>query len=148
MVHALLMAAAFSLHRPSEVHAVEASAASALFTAVNAERRREGVAPLVLDPQLSQAALEHVEDMSHHNYFAHVSPTGVSPFDRLRRLGCEFSYAAENIAWAGDEAQADRALFKSAPHRTNTLNPKYSRVGVAVMYAADGRLLFVEDFAG
>ena len=147
MVHALLLAAAFSLHSPGDAQIVEARAATALFAAVNAERRRDGLAPLVLDPQLGRAALEHVEDMSRNNYFAHVSPAGITPADRLRQCGVEFSFAAENIAWAGDEVQADRALFRSAPHRTNTLNPKYSRVGIAVMHAADGRLLFVEDFA-
>lgn len=148
MVHALLLAAAVSLHRPSSVHAAESAAASALFAAINAERRRDGVPPLVLDSQLNDVALEHVEDMAHNNYFAHVSPSGVSPFDRMRGHGCQFSYAGENIALAGDEVQADKALFKSAPHRTNTLNPKYARVGIAVMYAPDGRMLFVEDFAG
>ncbi len=148
MVHALLLAAAVSLHRPSGVHAAESAAASSLFAAVNAERRRDGVPPLVLDSQLSAVALERVEDMARNNYFAHISPSGISPFDRMRVHGCQFSYAGENIALAGDEVQADKALFKSVPHRTNTLSPKYDRVGIAVMYAADGRMLFVEDFAG
>ncbi len=148
MVHALLLAAAVSLQRPAGVHAVESRAALALFTALNAERRRDGVPALVLDTQLSEAALEHVADMARNNYFDHTSPSGISPFDRMRRYGCDFSYAGENIALAGDEAQADHALFKSAPHRENTLNPKFTRVGIAVMRAADGRMLFVEDFDG
>lgn len=148
MVLALLLAAAMSLQHPADIHVSEARAASALFAAINDERSRDGDQPLVLDSLLSAAALEHVQDMARNNYFAHVSPSGVSPFDRMRRYGCEFSFAGENIALAGDEAQADRALFKSAPHRKNTLNPRFSRVGIAVMYAADGRMLFVEDFAG
>lgn len=146
-MHALLLAAAILL-RPPEAHAAEARAASALFVAINAERREDGVPPLVLDPRLSEAALDHVADMARKNYFEHTSPDGVSPYDRMRAYGCEFTVAGENIALAGDEIQADRALFKSAPHRMNTLNPKFTRVGIAVMYASDGRMLFVEDFAG
>lgn len=142
------MLAAALLHSPVDSRVAETQAATSLFAALNAERRRDGDAPLVLDYQLSEAALEHVEDMARNHYFAHESPSGVSPFDRMRRFGCEFSYAGENIALAGDEVQADRALFKSAPHRENTLNPRFRRVGIAVMYAADGRMLFVEDFAG
>lgn len=148
MVHVLVAAAALSVHRQAGARAVEARAATALYAAVNRERVRDGEDPLRLDPLLGQAALEHVEDMARRHYFDHVSPTGVSPFDRMRELGCEFSYAGENIALAGDEAQADNALFKSAPHRANTLNAHYTRVGIAVMDDADGRLLFVEDFAG
>ncbi|HKU69177.1 MAG TPA: CAP domain-containing protein [Candidatus Baltobacteraceae bacterium] len=148
MLHALLLATALSAQRPADVHASEARAASALLRTLNAERRREGDAPLALDPQLGAAALEHVADMARRQYFEHTSPSGVTPFERMRRYGCEFTYAAENIALAGDAAQADSALFKSAPHRMNTLNPRFTRVGIAVTYAADGRMLFVEDFAG
>jgi uncharacterized protein YkwD len=146
-VHALLLAAAVLLHS-ADTHATEARAASELFAAINGERRVDGVPPLVLDPLLSDAALDHVADMARKKYFEHTSPDGISPFDRMRSYGCEFTFAGENIALAGDEIQADRALFKSAPHRMNTLNPKFTRVGIAVMYASDGRMLFVEDFAG
>lgn len=146
-MHVLLLAAAVLLHSP-DAHAAEAGAASALFAAVNAERRHDGVPPVALDPRLSEAALDHVTDMARKKYFEHTSPDGISPYDRMRAYGCEFTTAGENIALAGDETQADRALFRSAPHRKNTLNPQFTRIGIAAMYAADGRMLFVEDFAG
>jgi uncharacterized protein YkwD len=142
-----LILAALLQPSPGAAHAAEARAASTLFAAVNAERRARGVPPLALDPQLTEAALEHVQDMARKRYFAHVSPSGVTPFDRMRAAGCVFLNAAENIALAGDEARADRALFASEPHRRNTLNSKYTRIGVAAMFAADGRMLFVEDFS-
>jgi uncharacterized protein YkwD len=123
-------------------------AASALFADVNRERRSHGLTPLRIDSTLNGAALEHVVDMARNRYFAHVSPQGVTPWERMRAHDCTFQYAGENLALASDAEQADRALFASLAHRENTLSPNYTRVGIAVMQAADGRLIFVEDFAG
>ena len=145
-MHALLLALA-TIAQPPAVLAREARAATVLFARLNQERRQDGLPALELDPELDAAASEHVADMARNNYFEHTSPGGITPFDRMRRLGCTFSYAGENIALADDAAQADRALFKSTPHRENTLNARFNRVGIAVMTNAQGRLLFVEDFS-
>lgn len=145
-MHALLLAA-LAVSQANAVVQREARAASVLFERVNQERKDEGLSRVVLDPLLSQAAIEHVADMARHNYFEHTSPAGVTPFERMRHFGCSFSYAGENIALADSAIQADRALFKSAPHRENTLNGRFTRVGIAVMSDAEGRLLFVEDFS-
>lgn len=126
----------------------ESHAASALYASLNRERVREGLPPLQLDPGLSQAALEHVVDMAHNNYFEHTSPGGVTPWQRMHLHNIAFSYAGENLALAGSAVQADHALFRSAPHRANSLSPKFTRVGIAVMATREGELLFVEDFAG
>jgi uncharacterized protein YkwD len=85
--------------------------------------------------------------MAQHDYFDHDSPSGVTPWDRMRSHDCSFTYGGENLALAGSAAQADRALFKSPPHRANTLSPRFTRVGIAVMVSHAGELLFVEDFA-
>lgn len=146
MLVALMLAAA--LQPPPAVLAREARAASALYAALNTERRVQGLPALELDRRLNAAALDHVIDMAEHGYFDHTSPQGVTPWDRMRSQNCEFSYAGENIALAGSAVQADHALFKSAPHRANTLSANFTRVGIAVMRSGDGRLLFVEDFAG
>jgi len=146
-MHALLLAV-LTIAQPAGQAPREARAATVLFEHLNEERQQNGLPPLILDTALSEAAVEHVADMARNNYFEHTSPHGVTPFDRMRRLGCSFSYAGENIALADDAAQADRALFRSAPHRDNTLNARFTRVGIAVMANAQGRLLFVEDFSG
>ena len=143
-----MMLAALLLHPAEDNRAGESRAATRIYAALNDERRIEGLPPLVLDSTLNDAALDHVVDMARNNYFEHVSPDGISPWDRMRRFGCDYSYAGENIALAGSAVQADRALYKSPPHRANILNGKFDRVGIAVMHAADGRLLIVEDFAG
>ena len=121
--------------------------AMALFSDVNREREAHGLQPLVLDARLSNVAGSHASDMIAHDYFAHETPNGTSPFDRMRAAGCSFEYAGENIALASDERDADAALFASAPHRQNTLSASYRRVGIGVASDADGNVYFVEDFS-
>lgn len=146
MLPALLLAALVTQPQASALYR-ESEAATQLFAALNAERRVKGLPQLDLDPELSDAAIEHVTDMAEHRYFEHDSPSGITPWDRMRRHGCQFAYAGENIALASTAGEADRALFKSPPHRANILSPKFGRVGIGVSVSADGRLLFVEDFA-
>ena len=129
------------------VHIMALAAAMSLFHDVNAERAAYGLRPLVLDVRLAAAAAEHAADMARRRYFAHESEDGASPFDRMRAQGCAFSYAGENIALAPDAQQADSVLFNSAPHRSNTLSPSYTRVGIAAARDANGTLYFVEDFS-
>jgi uncharacterized protein YkwD len=146
MLSVLLLAAV--LAQPQANVAQRASqAATQLYAALNDERRRNGLPQLELDSELSDAAVEHVEDMAQYRYFEHTSPAGVTPWDRMRRHGCFFSYAGENIALAGSGPEAARALYKSPPHRANILSPRFTRVGIGVSVSADGRLLFVEDFS-
>ena len=123
------------------------SLAIALFKDVNRERQAHGVRPLVLDARLSGVAGLHASDMMSRKYFAHLTPDGVSPFDRMRAAGCPFEYAGENIALASDEHDADAALFASFPHRQNTLSTSYRRVGIGVASDDDGDVYFVEDFS-
>ena len=146
MLTALLLAGA--LQPASGTLARESRAASALYASLNRERRAAGLPALQIDPALNEAAFDHVVDMARHGYFDHDSPGGITPWERMRSHNCAFSYAGENLALAGSAVQADRALFKSTPHRHNTLSPNFTRVGIAVMVSHDGDLLFVEDFAG
>lgn len=132
---------------PSHVHDVEVAAATTLYYDINKERRSHGLAPLRLDARLSRAAIEHVVDMRANNYFDHASASGESPFDRMRKAGCAYRYAGENLAQAPSAHIADSALFASAPHRENTLFANYRRVGIAVISDGSGGLLFVEDFS-
>lgn len=146
MVHTLGLLATMFLPREEQVHQAEVTAATALYYDLNQERRIRGLPPLELDPRLGEAAIEHVVEMDAGNYFAHESPGGNTPFERMRAAGCRYSYAGENLAEAPNEEVADSALFASRPHRNNTLSPNYHRVGIAVMVDRDGELLFVEDF--
>src|SRR3989344_8571512 len=46
----------------------------------NAERKQEGLNELAINSKLAQAAQLKAEDMLAHDYFAHISPSGVTPW--------------------------------------------------------------------
>lgn len=117
-----------------------------LWQALNAERVRDGVGRLTLDPQLSRIAGEQAADLASRGVVGHLSRDGLDPFDRMRRANVRFGYAGENVALGEDVAAADRALWASEPHRRNTLEPHYLRIGIAAVPTPRGEF-FVEDFS-
>lgn len=114
---------------------------------LNATRRKAGLRPLALETHLTNAALQHASDMAAHGYFDHTSRDGRSPFERMHAFGCRFGYAGENIAMSESEREAYAALLQSPEHLQNILNAHYARVGIGVAAAADGSLMFVQDFS-
>lgn len=88
----------------------------------------------VLKPSflLEAAAVAKAQDMAIKNYFAHFSPTGVSPWFWMEKNNYRYAYAGENIAIgfinASDTVQA---WLGSPSHRANLLNTKYQEIGVA-----------------
>jgi len=122
-------------------------AAQRVFLALNATRVAAGLAPLQEDPELSTVALEHADDMIARRYFGHVAPDGVTPEQRLSAHGYRAMMAGENIAWCGDEHEAEVDLWQSLGHRSNQLDPRFTRVGVAVVRTGSDGDLFVEIYA-
>ncbi len=118
------------------LHAAFLTAGLLLLNDVNQERSARGLAPLLVDARLSEVAAQHAADMSTRGYFSHTTPQGQTPFDRMRAAGCIYGRAAENIAIAPNEQTADKALFASAEHRENLLNPTYVRIGIGVSRGA------------
>ncbi|HET8780973.1 MAG TPA: CvpA family protein, partial [Pyrinomonadaceae bacterium] len=51
---------------------------------VNQERVANGLQPLAPDPELTEVARAHSTDMFARGYFAHDTPEGLTPFDRMR----------------------------------------------------------------
>lgn len=116
-----------------------------LFTALNSARVANGLRPLALDSRLCEVARAHGLDMSRRRFFAHTSPDGATPFDRLDRAHVSYRFAGENLALERDPVAASRALVASPPHRRNMLEPHYARVGIAAIPSEDG-VLFIEEF--
>jgi uncharacterized protein YkwD len=69
--------------------------ARAMLATVNAERAAHGLPPLTYDERLSEIARSHARDMVLRSYFAHETPEGESPFDRMAHAGYHFAYAGE-----------------------------------------------------
>jgi len=103
--------------------------------------------PLAMNATLTQAARSHTQDMLTRNYFAHESPEGLSPFDRMTNAGYLYAAAGENLAWRGTTASLDEPqtvldehqdLFVDAGvadrgHRTTMLDGAYREVGVGIL---------------
>ena len=100
---------------------------------VNQARLGNGLNILEENNKLSQAAAEKAEDMVSHNYFAHNSPKGITPWFWIEKNKYEYVYAGENLAMDFMTAEKEQqAWMNSASHKKNILNPNYQEIGVAV----------------
>lgn len=109
-----------------------------LLVLTNQKRSEDGLGPLVLNPQLSQAAAGKAEDMLKKNYWSHNAPDGTTPWVFIRGVGYDYYYAGENLAknFSNSEGVVN-AWMASPTHRENMLKPEYQDIGFAV---ANGRL--------
>lgn len=122
-----------------------------LLTLTNQARQANGLGPLALNNQLAQAAAGKAEDMFTNNYWAHISPSGVTPWDFIRGAGYNYQYAGENLARGyGSANDAMNAWMASPEHRANILSSNYTDVGFAVaegnLTGDTGTVLIVEEF--
>lgn len=113
---------------------------------VNQERQAAGLNPLAPDPELTQVARQHSADMFARGYFAHDTPEGLSPFDRMNKAGVRFLTAGENLALAPTLSLAHTGLMNSPGHRANILRPQFGRVGIGVMDGGMRGLMISQEF--
>ena len=112
---------------------------------VNVERQKNDLAPLTLDPAISNVARIKSKDMSDNNYFAHQSPTYGSAADMLTQHGIKYSAWGENIA-AGQRTPDEvvNAWMNSPGHRANILASHFTKIGVG--YVNNGRPYWTQMF--
>lgn len=113
---------------------------------VNRERIAAGLRPLAPDPELTEVARRHSADMFARGYFAHNTPEGRDPFDRMHEANVRFLTAGENLALAPTLEVAHRGLMNSPGHRANILNPDFGRVGVGIMDGGMRGLMVSQEF--
>lgn len=113
---------------------------------VNQERQAAGLNPLAADPELMQVARQHSTDMFARGYFAHDTPEGLTPFDRMNKAGVRFLTAGENLALAPTLPLAHTGLMNSPGHRANILRPQFGRVGIGVMDGGMRGLMVSQEF--
>ena len=114
---------------------------SELLADTNVEREKQSLPELKVNDELNQAAFLKAKDMFAHNYWAHTSPDGVTPWKWLGDTGYNYDVAGENLAKNYPTADATVAAWmNSTTHRENILNNKYQEVGFAVVDGIlDGR---------
>lgn len=102
--------------------------------------------PLTIDPALSFIAQTKANDMVNKNYFSHNTPDGHRFFYFLQQLGYSYQSAGENLAIDyNDNSGVVKAWMKSASHKKNIINPRYSKVGIGIANK-DGHNYIVQLF--
>jgi len=105
---------------------------------------------VTMNANLRGAALEHSTDMLDRDYFAHDTPEGVTPFERMQNAGYMFTTAGENLAWRGttgtlnvvqtvDDQHEDLFVDEGIPdrgHRVTMLNAAFREVGISIVTGA------------
>ena len=116
----------------------------------NKDRLDSGVSGLAWSNTLEKAAKLKAEDMLKNGYFAHVSPTGVSPWHWLGEAGYNFLYAGENLAIDFSESEnVERAWINSPTHKENIINKNFTEIGIATaegVYKGKNTTVVVEFF--
>lgn len=113
---------------------VKASAMStgAIISLTNQKRAENGLPPLNTNWALMSSASAKANDMFANNYWAHVSPSGLTPWYFMGISGYNYVTAGENLA---KDFQTEAAVvdgwMNSAGHRQNILNPSFRDIGVA-----------------
>lgn len=98
----------------------------------NEERVRVGETGLRVSPLLTEAAQAKADDMATKGYFAHTSPTGVSPWYWFDQVNYQYAYAGENLAVNfSDSRRVTDAWMNSLLHRQNILNTNFTEIGIA-----------------
>ncbi|MEO1070369.1 MAG: CAP domain-containing protein, partial [Cyanobacteria bacterium J06638_6] len=97
----------------------------------NEFRAKNGLDPLSVDVDLTEAAQKHSASMAKQDFFSHTGPNGSKPKDRAKSAGYETQSVGENIA-AGYRTPQDvvDGWIASSGHRRNMLNSKYNEIGV------------------
>jgi len=113
---------------------------------VNKERAANGLKPLQADPEMTQVARAHSADMFRRGYFAHNTPEGKNPFDRMKDANLSFSEAGENLALAQTLEIAHTNLMNSPGHRANILSPAFGRLGIGILDGGFYGLMISQEF--
>lgn len=113
---------------------------------VNNERRKIGLDTLKADTALQKVALAHSADMFKRGYFAHYTPEGKDPFDRMRDAHIRFYLAGENLALAQTLSIAHQGLMNSPGHRANILRQGFGRVGIGILDGGFYGLMISQEF--
>ena len=113
---------------------------------VNQERIQRGLRPLQPDPEMTAVARAHSRDMFARGYFAHFTPEGRSPFDRMNAAHVQYQTAGENLALAHSLSIAHNGLMNSPGHRANILNPAFGRLGIGILDGGFYGLMVSQEF--
>ena len=96
----------------------------------NIQRQNLALKTLTRSSVLDKAAQMKADDMAKNSYFAHESPTGVTPWYWFDQVGYFYTFAGENLAvYFTDSGAVVDAWMLSPSHRANITNSNYTEIG-------------------
>jgi uncharacterized protein YkwD len=108
------------------------NAGEGLLYYVNLGRRKHGLQPVRLDPELMRSAQAKADDMHDRHYFDHMDLEGNMPRYAENLInGSEFLICHE----------AFRSWSASTGHHDNMMNPKWTRMGIGYRLVVNERLM-------
>ncbi len=120
------------------------------FNAINSERAKNGLQPLVWDGELCRVARLHSENMGRRNFFDHEGPDGTNLLDRVTAGGIMWRSLGENIAYnQGHDDPVGVAVdqwMHSSKHRANILRGNFTHSAIGVARTNDGRVYLTQVF--
>lgn len=147
----LLALPAFAAGPPAYQH-VDLSAAKALMlTQLNEVRAGRGLPLLQEEPAVSLVAAAHARDMVARDYFAHFTPEGTGPQERLAAAGLPYP-VGENLGALRSYGISPsdivtgllQSLLESPAHRANLLDPRATHVGIGFCQDKDNQSAFMD----
>ncbi|MBU3031242.1 CAP domain-containing protein [Paracoccus marinaquae] len=108
---------------------------------INTLRGNIALAPMVLNPQLSAAALAQSRDMAAQNRAWHWGSDGSSPLDRARRQGYTGTLVGENISETYEnDIQTLNAWMGTRDTRDVIMDPTARSLGFAWYQEPSGKI--------
>lgn len=124
----------FTVLRPGVLGYSSEITDSQVFALTNIERQKLNLPPLHYNSTLSKSATLKGQDMFAHNYWAHNSPQGKTPWDFFKSVDYNYSVAGENLAKDFDNNDSlMKAWMNSPSHRSNIISDKYQEIGIGVV---------------
>lgn len=120
----------------------DATIPAQVIAAMNGERARRGLRPLIEDPKLNAIALSWSHAMARNGRISHGNFAG--------RIEAAYpgSLGAENVAGGyGTVTEVMMGWMSSPPHRANILAPGYTLAGIGRATDAQGNFYWTGDFS-
>ncbi len=104
-----------------------------IISLTNQSRNQYNLPALTENQLLDQAAQAKANDMLAKGYFAHVTPTGQTPWDFITAAGYNYITAGENLAVNFTQAEdVETAWMNSPDHKANIINRNYQDIGIGI----------------
>ncbi|MCB1522269.1 MAG: CAP domain-containing protein [Hyphomicrobiaceae bacterium] len=102
---------------------------------INQYRKDNGLKPLKLNAELTEAAKAHSRDLAKWDRISHYGSDGSNPWDRVKRTGFKARLAAENVGTGQVTFEEVMKGWRNSPgHNKNLLLADAEQMGLALVY--------------